>query len=385
VHAAVPRQEARDARVDVLVRGRQVARDRVDVVLRDREEPAGEGVLVEVPPDRHDALVLLRVDHAVQLVDHGEEPAVAGRRVVALARHDADPHDPGTAAELDGRQVAGEVDHDAAARAAGHAEDHDDDRRRLGGVDALREGLELLGHLAVLVVLGAVDRLGDGAREVPAGGRNLRVGGQPRLVVRVPVVPRVLHLQELAVAPQVAEERVAGRGLHRDGADVGAVGGQARGGLAHGLDVLVADVDGERAEAGPGILEEPLRPVAQELGDDLGAGLPEPDDVQGERPFVLVGAMDALVPDGLNAGEVPVRPVRVVVTVVVVVVVVVVVAVLGSHADLLARGRRRGATDAPAGGMHPLRPPHRSDGRRVSAGCRGADKRTGAARTTGSG
>jgi hypothetical protein len=174
--AAVARQEAGQPFVHVPVRGGEVAGELVHRVLRDHEEAAGKRVPVEVAPDGHDALVLLGVDHAVELVDHREQPPVVRLGGVAGTRQDPDAHDQRPPAELHRREVAGQVDHHPAAGAAAQPEEDEDQRRVPRPVDALREVLEFPLQRARLVVVGLpVDRLGDGARDVLAGVRLLEL------------------------------------------------------------------------------------------------------------------------------------------------------------------------------------------------------------------
>jgi hypothetical protein len=47
------------------------------VLLGQRQEPAGERVLVQIAPDRHDTLVLGVIEHAVQLVHRREQRGLA--------------------------------------------------------------------------------------------------------------------------------------------------------------------------------------------------------------------------------------------------------------------------------------------------------------------
>src|SRR5581483_7533437 len=62
------------------------------IVLGHGEKATGKWIFVQVPPYRHDALVLLGIDHAVELIDDRKERSVEGFRWVTLTRQHADSY-----------------------------------------------------------------------------------------------------------------------------------------------------------------------------------------------------------------------------------------------------------------------------------------------------
>ena len=230
----------------------------------DDEEAAGEGAAIQVAPDGGDARVLGVVQHAVELVQRGVEAgAVLVHLGVAGVRQLTDADDRDAAAELHVRQVPGHVHDHAAARAAGEAEADRDQGRQGGLFDMDDKGAQRHVHGPLAGVVGVrIDRLGDGAREVPACLRHDILLRDVGLEVRVPVIAGILDLQELARAVHALEEVLLGRHRQRHGLELEAVGRDAArlqaldeggGVVLRQPHVLVADIHHEGGEGGAGI------------------------------------------------------------------------------------------------------------------------------------
>ncbi len=87
--------------------------------------------------------------------------------------------------------------------------------------DVRGEGGECLFHRTIVVVVGfGIYCFRDSAWNMTAGLGQLDLRGQPRLVVRVPIVAWVLQLEELAHPPQGAEKLLAFRHFESHGLEM---------------------------------------------------------------------------------------------------------------------------------------------------------------------
>lgn len=222
------------------------------------------------------------------------------------------------AAEHAVRQVAGQVERDTAAGAAGEAEHEADHRIALGRFDATGKALERGRHRPVTIVVGAaVGGLGQRPRLPFADARRRRLCWQPGTCVGVRVVHRVLELQEVAVARQRLLQHRGFRQRQGKRLDLHTAAVEAPGQGAHRAEVLLADVHRQRRQARAGHIEQALGRVAQELCDHPGTGTADTDEMHSERQRIGIGdavhaALErielALLQLGLGAADGRCRP-----------------------------------------------------------------------------
>ena len=211
--------------------------------------------------------------------------------LVAVARQDAEADGQRGATEHDPGQVPGDVHRDSAAGAATETEHDADDSLRIARRDPRAEPAQDAAQGSVALVIGPpVERLCVGPRRIRLAVAMVEGRRKPvrRMEARA-LIERILELQVFGIDVERRLKLGPRRDRERNDVDLGTARRQSRHHLADRREVRIADVDDDRRARRSSRGERP-----QHLGDHVGAGLADADDVDRERKrLVLRHAVDA--------------------------------------------------------------------------------------------